>query len=118
MSKVLRIITAEELAAKIKTDSEIVVLDVRTEEEWATGHLTQALLFPMHQIVRRIGELNPKQETIVVCQRGFRSNAVAQYLVAVKNFENVSTLCGGMNAWQGEVVTSPPAHNVFDCSSN
>ena len=118
MSKVLRRITAEELSAKIAAKSELVVIDVRTEEEWTTGHLAQAVLFPMHQIVRRVGELDPKQEIIVVCQRGFRSDYVAQYLLAIKKFESVSMLCGGMNTWQGEVVTSPSAHNVFDCSSN
>ena len=105
MSKVLRILTAEEFAAKIEANSEIVVIDVRTAEEWNTGHLAQAVLFPMHCVVRRVNELDSKQETIVVCQRGFRSDAVAQYLIAVKNFESVFMLCGGMNAWDGEIVT-------------
>ena len=105
MSKVLRSLTPKEFATKIRADANICVIDVRTAEEWETGHLAEAILLPMHTIVRRVGELNPQQETIVVCQRGIRSDFVAQFLLVVKNFESVSMLCGGMNAWDGEVVT-------------
>jgi len=105
VSKVLRALTPEEFANKREADSNLCVIDVRTADEWETGHLAGAILLPMHTIVRRIGELNPKQETIVVCQRGIRSDFVAQFLLVIKNFESVSMLCGGMNAWVGEVIT-------------
>lgn len=106
MSKVLRSLTPEEFAVRIHADSNICVIDVRTAEEWETGHLAKAILLPMHTVVRRAGELNSKQETIVVCQRGIRSDFVAQFLLVVKNFENVSMLCGGMNAWDNFTAPS------------
>jgi rhodanese-related sulfurtransferase len=111
VSRILRTLTPEEFAAKLRTNSDVMILDVRTEEEWRTGHLERARLLPMHALVRRVEELNPAQETVVVCQRGIRSDFVAQYLVAIRGFQNVALLCGGMNAWQG-IVTVP---NPEDC---
>jgi hypothetical protein len=44
------------------------VLDVRLEDEFATGHLPDALNIPLSQLERRLAELPPDQEIIAYCR--------------------------------------------------
>ena len=57
----------------------------------------------MHEIGDRLAELDPTQETIVICEHGVRSMAVARYLTYEAGFTKVYNMIGGMAAWTGPV---------------
>lgn len=76
------------------------VLDVRTAEEFAAGHLRDAKNIPLADLGNRIGELD-KQKTkslIVVCQHGARADKAVRMLQKA-GFEEVACLDGGQAAW-------------------
>ena len=78
-----------------------VVVDVRTTEEFAKGHLRDAKNIPLADLAKRIGELDKSKskQVIVVCQSGNRADkAVKQFLAA--GFAEVVSLEGGMAAWE------------------
>lgn len=85
----------------IKADTNVVILDVRSSEEFAseTGHLKNAKLIPVDQLESRIGELNAfKNKTVVTYCRSGRRSAQASSILAKKGF-NVVNVEGGITAW-------------------
>ena len=94
-------LTAKEALKKIQKDASIVVLDVRTSEEFKseTGHLKNAILIPVQELEARAGELEAyKEKTIIaVCRSGNRSGRATAFLNG-KGF-HVLNLEGGMLKW-------------------
>ena len=82
-------------------DSDTIVLDVRTEEEFygPLGHIEGAMLIPIDDLADRLNELDSvKDKTIyVVCRSGNRSNRGKDILNA-NDFTAVN-IDGGMLAW-------------------
>lgn len=81
--------------------SNALVLDVRDEAEFASGHITEAKHIPLNALESRIAELAKyKNKPIVVnCQRGVRG-AKACDILRKAEFTQVHHLQGGLNAWQ------------------
>ncbi|MDB5755651.1 MAG: sulfurtransferase [Massilia sp.] len=77
------------------------VLDVRTAEEFAKGHLRDAKNIPLADLSARIGELDKSKarSVVVVCQSGARADKAARQLAAA-GFGDVVSLDGGLSAWQ------------------
>lgn len=98
---IVKTISAEDLLARFQAEPDLFLLDVRTEEEWGERHIPGAKLLPMYRLIARRQELDPGRETIVCCERGIRSYAVALVLVARLGFEDVTILHGGLSAWTG-----------------
>lgn len=71
------------------------VLDVRTDEEWAEGHLDGAQHIPLQQLPERLGEVDDK--IICQCAVGGRSAQATEYLLG-QGREAVN-LDGGIQAW-------------------
>jgi rhodanese-related sulfurtransferase len=88
----------------MESDTTVVLLDVRTEQEWKseTGHLKDALLVPIQDLEARIKELVPfeKKTIIVYCRSGGRSQRAAKIL-AEKGYR-VLNMEGGMLKWNAE----------------
>lgn len=81
-----------------------VVLDVRTQDEFAKGHLVDAINLPVGQIDSNNLTLIEKHKdapTIVVCESGQRAQGAAQALVKA-GFKQVFILQGGMAGWRAE----------------
>jgi rhodanese-related sulfurtransferase len=75
-----------------------LLLDVRTPEEFAAGHLPGAMNIPVQELERRAGELRPGEAGLVLyCRSGVRSHH-AQRLLRQKGFEKIVDL-GPMSAW-------------------
>lgn len=72
-----------------------VVLDVRTPAEYASGHLSDAVLMDVQQpdFEAKIADLDPSQTVYVYCRSGNRSERAAGILRA-KGFTNVSNIGG------------------------
>ncbi len=92
-------LTAAEAVTLINR-SNALVLDVRDDAEFASGHIAEATHIPLANLAERIGELKKYQnKTILVnCQRGMRS-AKACDILRKAEFTQVNNLHGGLNAW-------------------
>jgi rhodanese-related sulfurtransferase len=79
-------ITAREAATMIGSDPALVILDVRTPEEYrsATGHLPRAILIPLDELPKRMAELDPyKRRTLIVYgDSGTRGARAGELLMA------------------------------------
>ena len=88
----------------IQIDSTIVILDVRTPEEFngPLGHLGHALLIPVQNLGERAGELEPyKSRTIVVYCRSGKRGGRATALLKGRGF-HAFNIDGGIIGWDKE----------------
>ena len=78
-----------------------VVVDIRTPEEFAAGHLRDAKNIPLADFATRIGELEKSKgkSIVVVCQTGARADKAVRLLQGA-GFDDVVALDGGLVAWQ------------------
>src|SRR4051794_16576008 len=72
-----------------------MLLDVRTNDEWAGGRIAGSVHIPMDQLMQRLDEV--QYRVVCVCAVGARSARVAQFLNA-QGREAVN-LDGGIYAW-------------------
>jgi len=95
----------EELKSRLSAKPLPVLLDVRTAAEWMICHLEGAVLIPVQELEQRLGELDPRAETVVYCHTGVRS-ALAADLMHRAGFSVVSNLSGGIEAWAARIDPS------------
>jgi rhodanese-related sulfurtransferase len=95
-------IEPSELAARISSGSAPTILDVRTPEEFASGHIQGAFNVPLDQLPDRLASLKllPGQEIVVHCQRGGRAKS-AESILRQSGYTQVRDLSGHMEAWKG-----------------
>jgi len=74
------------------------ILDVRSDREWISGHIQDAIHIPLGELKARTGELSKDADTIAVCGSGYRSSIAASLLQA-DGFLKISSMDGGMTAW-------------------
>lgn len=82
-------------------DNSIQLIDVRTPEEYATGHLANARLinFQSADFAAQIKALDKNRPVLVYCAVGGRSGKAAAQLTKL-GFPSVYDLDGGINAWK------------------
>jgi len=90
---------------------EMLLLDCRTPDEYATAKITGSLLLPMQELTERVGELDAwKTKPIIVhCHHGVRSLRVTQWL-RERGFAAVSSMQGGIDAWSTDVDRDVPRY--------
>ena len=76
----------------------VFLLDVRTPEEYRQGHLRGAVLIPVDQVEKRVGEIPRKRPVLVYCAVGSRSGAAAAFLSG-KGYPDVITMSDGIVGW-------------------
>lgn len=78
----------------------VVVLDVRTPDEFVGGHLKNAMHANVNDasFSQRIAAIDKKKTIVVYCAAGSRS-ARATDMMVQKGFKNVYNMTGGYNAW-------------------
>jgi rhodanese-related sulfurtransferase len=81
--------------------SNALVLDVREQNEYDTGHIINSRLISKGKLKERIGELEKYRERpiVVVCRSGNRSESATAFLNK-QGFTQVHNLTGGVMAWQ------------------
>ncbi len=91
--------TAKELEEKLGEGAPPVLLDVRTAGEHRSGNIRNSLHIPLHELGRRLKELERyrRQEIVCYCQSGSRSLSAAARLA--KEGFSVANLRGGMSEW-------------------
>lgn len=102
-------ITAEALAALRAAGEPIQLLDVREPWEADVAALPGSVLIPSRQLAARWGELDPTAPTVIYCHSGYRS-AHARDQLRQLDFESVTSLAGGIDAWSREVDASVPRY--------
>jgi rhodanese-related sulfurtransferase len=89
-------------AKKLIENNEVVVLDVRTPEEFQGGHIPNATLIPLQELENRLNEIDKKKGYLVVCRSGNRS-AQASEILSNNGFSTIYNMTGGMNNWAFEI---------------
>ena len=100
-----RRISMDEAVTMMAEASGYIVLDVRRPDEFAAGHIPNAINVPNESIgTSEIPELPDKDQLIMVyCRSGRRSKEAAEKLVKL-GYTNVVEF-GGILDWKGEIVT-------------
>lgn len=81
------------------SSQKVVVVDVRTSQEFAGGHVPGSLNIPMQEIMERLEELRKLNPPLVLCcASGNRSGQVATYL------NGIGIVCENAGSWM-EVET-------------
>ena len=84
---------------RLDAGEQIVVVDVRTDGEVASGTLPNAKHIPLHELEARWQELKEANEIVCYCAAGMRSLKAAQ-LLREKGLFNATSMEGGINAWR------------------
>lgn len=93
-------INQAELQKVMKTNKHVVLLDVRTTEEFAQGHIPNAINIPHKALESRLAELSAAKDSQVViyCRSGRRAE-VARKILAANGFTQLDHLMGDFNGW-------------------
>ena len=94
---------ADLLARLEKKDAGLVVLDVRTPEEFAAGHVPGARNVSHDQLPAKLAELSvlKNKEVVLYCRSG-RRTAIAEQTLRGAGFSNLRHLEGDWLAWEAE----------------
>ena len=95
----VREITLEEARRRLDLNPNALLIDVREDSEWATGHAAQAIHLGRGILERDIEKTvpDPQTECILYCGGGYRS-ALAADMAQRMGYRNVASLIGGFRA--------------------
>lgn len=95
-------ITASQLKSWQDDRISFQLIDIREEEEVAIGDIG-GLHIPMDKVLQRITDIRKDIPVVVHCNSGKRSSAVVYTLAHKYGFDNVYSLCGGIQAYATEI---------------
>lgn len=102
-------VTYEQISAKeakeiMDTGNDYIIIDARTESEFAEGHIEGAILIPEYEIVGRAEKELPDKDALILvyCRSGRRSKIASSELVKL-GYTNVKEF-GGIIDWPYEIV--------------
>ena len=94
-----------EVVEKIQNNKDVILLDVRTPEEYAEIHLENALLLPVGELSANtlanigLGEDAKDKEIVIYCRSGARSKQAYDVMRSL-GYTNITSVAGGMIHWQ------------------
>jgi rhodanese-related sulfurtransferase len=94
-------ITADEVYKLLSSNKDHFILDVRSKEEFDSGHIEGAYLVPVSELENRLTELPRDKPIIVYCRSGSRSTSAANILLE-KGFKEIFNMTGGITDWQSK----------------
>lgn len=83
---------------QMRKQGEVVLIDVRTEVEFAQGSISGAKHIPLHMLPLLSDQLEQENPVIIICRSGARSAQACAFLGS-KGFANVYNLRGGVIGW-------------------
>jgi molybdopterin/thiamine biosynthesis adenylyltransferase/rhodanese-related sulfurtransferase len=95
-------ISATELNERLSRGEDLVLVDVREQNEWDAGHLYKAVHVPLSQFEQQYRAIPRDRDVVVYCKMGGRS-AHAQHHLQSLGYDRVTNLSGGVTAWRAEV---------------
>lgn len=100
--EIMESITAEELNIKLKSGTEIQLLDVREPFEYEICALENSSLISLNTIPSNLDKIRKDIPVVFICHHGMRSASAIQFVQA-EGFDNLINLTGGIDAWAREV---------------
>ena len=82
-----------------ETGDACVLIDVRTPEEYASGHVPSAKLIPLNTLPERAAEIERDRTVHLICQGGIRSAQAMDFLAREHGHVNLINISGGTMAW-------------------
>ena len=97
-------ITPQEAKTIMDSKSDYIIIDARTTEEFAEGHIENAILIPEYEIADRAENELPNKDALILvyCRSGRRSKIASEELSKL-GYTNVKEF-GGIIDWPYEVV--------------
>jgi len=95
---VVRQVSVEELAARLRAGEKVHLLDVRLPWEHEVARLPGSQLIPLQELPLRLHEVTAEGPIVVYCHHGIRSVSGAA-LLEQASFADVASLAGGIDAW-------------------
>ncbi len=97
-------ISPEEAKTLMDTETNYIILDVRTADEYAEGHIPNAVNLDHEDVPSQAEAMLPDKDALILvyCRSGRRSKIAAEALVEF-GYTNVKEF-GGINAWPYEIV--------------
>ncbi len=99
-------LSQQEWADQLRNDTNSVILDVRTEDEWNDGIIPNAINIDIYKgqgFIYGLEELDKTKNYYVYCKAGGRSEQACQ-IMGQLGFENTFNLVGGFMNWKGDSV--------------
>lgn len=105
VSTTYRQISMQEAMAMMEQQTGYLILDVRTQEEYDSGHIPGAICIS-HELIglEPLPQLPDKEQLILVYCRSGRRSKLASENLAAQGYSNVVEF-GGIIDWPGQVVT-------------
>ncbi|MCP3850401.1 MAG: rhodanese-like domain-containing protein [Gammaproteobacteria bacterium] len=96
-------ISPQQAVLLMSHESGSVVLDVREDSEFQSGHIKDSIHIPLSALKSRMSELDKHKEKNIImsCRSGSRSGRACG-LLKRKGFEKVHNLRGGVLAWEND----------------
>ncbi|MBI6058196.1 rhodanese-like domain-containing protein [Clostridium perfringens] len=90
---------------KLINDGEVtLILDVRNEDEFAEGHLKNAIQIPVKELKENLSDIEKfKDELVLVYCRSGKRSAEAVDILKENGFKNLVHMKDGISKWDGEV---------------
>ncbi len=95
----LNLISVQSLKDKIEKNEEMVILDVRRDEEWEKGHIEGARHVYVGHLEENLDKVPRNSPTIVYCDSSRRSN-IAASILKKNGYDMVYNVLGSMTAWK------------------
>ena len=94
-------VTPDEAEALMKADPKLVILDVRTPDEFAAGHIRGARNVDLFgdDFEKQIAALDPARSLLVHCAAGNRSAQAVKQIEALKKLDVIHHMKAGFNGW-------------------
>lgn len=99
-------LSQNEWAERLAADTNAVILDVRTEDEWNDGYIPGAINIDIYKgqgFVYEVDQLDKSRPYYVYCKAGGRS-AQACAIMGQLGFNDTYNLVGGFSQWHGATV--------------
>lgn len=100
-------LTQEDWVSQFEVDENAIILDVRTEEEFDSGIIANAINIDIYEgpgFIAKLEALNKSKNYYVYCRSGARSAKACEVMESL-GFENAYNLQGGIIEWDGEIVS-------------
>jgi rhodanese-related sulfurtransferase len=95
------LISQQDLRQRMQVQHDILLIDVRTADEFRMGHVPGAINIPYTELAERLGEVRPNHEkgVVVYCESGRRAG-IAEGILRQAGLDNIRHLEGDMAAWR------------------
>lgn len=91
-------VTVQQASELITSKPDLLILDVRTPQEYSEGHLKGSILIPVDEINGRLNELGKDKEILIYCRTGNRSRTAVNILTTA-GYHKIYHMKDGISVW-------------------